>query len=269
MTNKNPDAAAKVGGARRHSGDVKEFFDSFAASYGQGRYFELRRAAVFQALAPYLERASRILDLGCGNGIYLVELCQLGKPYRPVGMDLSEAMLRQARERVGDHADFVSADAVAIPFKANCWDLVICSHVLLFVKELHRCVADIARSLRPGGMLVATTAPNLLVRLRQLLGKEVFAEFDRAATGTPVTAEPMVSEEGYRQAYLDAGLRIELLTPQFELDHESVESSLRSILARLAEPDAVKSTLDSVQAALVGRTLLPLTEPLLIGTKSA
>jgi ubiquinone/menaquinone biosynthesis C-methylase UbiE len=269
MTNKNPDAAAKVGGAHRHSGDVKEFFDSFATSYGQGRYFELRRAAVFQALAPYLERASRILDLGCGNGIYLVELCQLGKPYRPVGMDLSEAMLRQAREHVGNHADFVRADAVAIPFRENCWDLVICSHVLLFIKELHHCVADITRSLRPGGMLVATTAPNLLVRLRQLLGKEVFAEFDHATTGTLVATEPMMSEEGYRQAYLDAGLRIELLTPHFELDHGSVESSLRSILARFVEPDAVKRTLDSVRAALVGRTLLPLTEPLLIGTKSA
>jgi ubiquinone/menaquinone biosynthesis C-methylase UbiE len=269
MTSNNPDGAANVGAARRYAVDVKEFFDSFAGSYGQGPYFELRRAAVFQALAPYLKPASRILDLGCGNGLYLVELCQLGKPYRPVGMDLSEAMLRRARERVGGHADLVRADAVAIPFRANCWDLVICSHVLLFVKELHRCVADIARSLRPGGMVVATTAPNLLVRLRQLLGKEVFAAFDRAATGTPVAAEPMVSDDGYRRAFLDAGLRIELLTPDFELDDESLESSLRSILARFAEPDAVKRTLGSVQAALVGRTLPALTESLLIGTKSA
>jgi SAM-dependent methyltransferase len=224
---------------------------------------------VLQALEPYLKRAAPILDLGCGNGIYLGELCQFGKPYRPVGLDLSEAMLHQARERVGRYADLVRANAVAIPFRANCWDLVISSHVLLFVKELHRCVADIASSLRSSGMIVATTAPNLLVRLRQVLGKEVFVEFDRAATGTPVATEPMVSEEGYRQAYLDAGLRIELLTPHFELDHESLENSLRSILARFAEPDVVKRTLGSVQAALVGHTFPPLTEPLLIGTKSA
>jgi ubiquinone/menaquinone biosynthesis C-methylase UbiE len=262
------DAEPDVSGARRQSGDVKEFFDSFATSYGQGRYFELRRAAVFRALAPYIERASRILDLGCGNGIYLAELCQLGKRYRPVGMDLSEAMLRQARESVGGHANLVRADAIAIPFRANCWDLVICSHVLLFVLELHRCVADIARSLGPGGMIVATTAPNLLVRLRGLLGKEAFAEFDRVATRIPVAGEPMVSEEGYRQAYLDAGLRTELLTPHFELDHESIESSLRAILARFVEPEAVNRILDSVQTALAGRSFLTLTEPLLIGTNS-
>jgi ubiquinone/menaquinone biosynthesis C-methylase UbiE len=266
MTNKNTDVAESMGGGR-HSGTVKEFFDSFAASYGQGRYFELRRAAVFQVLAHYLEHAARILDLGCGNGIYLVELCKLGKLHRPVGMDLSDAMLSKARERVGDRAGFVRADAVAIPFKRNCWDMVICSHVLLFVKELHRCVADIARSLRPGGMIVVTIAPNLLVRLRQMLGKEIFAEFDRAATGTPLAAEPVTTEEGYRQACLNAGLRVELLTAHFELDRASVESSLRSILARFAEPDVVKRTLDSVQTALLGDTRLPLTEPLLLGVK--
>src|SRR5713226_292234 len=221
MTGKNPDATPSMEG--HLTGNVKEFFDSFAASYGQGRYFELRRAAVFQILAPYIENAQRILDLGCGNGLYLVELCKLGKLRRPVGMDLSEAMLARAQEKLGGRADFVRADAVAIPFKANCWDMVICSHVLLFVKELHRCVADIARSLRPGGMIVVTIAPNLLVRLRQMLGKEIFAEFDRAATGTPLAAEPATTEEGYRQACLNAGLRVELLTAHFELDRTSVE----------------------------------------------
>jgi ubiquinone/menaquinone biosynthesis C-methylase UbiE len=253
MTNKNP--------------DVQKFFDSFAASYGQGRYFELRRAAVFQALAPYLERAARILDLGCGNGIYLVELCKLGKVHRPVGMDLSEAMLSKAREQVGEHAGLVRADAVAIPFKTNCWDIVLCSHVLLFVKELHRCVTDIARSLRPGGLLVVTTAPNLFVRLRQILGKEIFAEFDRAATGTLLAAEPTATEQSYRQALLDAGLRVQLLTPPFELDRASVENSLRLILAWFAEPEVVKRTLESVQTAMPGDSRLPTTEPLLLGAK--
>jgi ubiquinone/menaquinone biosynthesis C-methylase UbiE len=173
MSSENRDDAASAG----TRGNVREFFDSFAASYGHGRYFELRRAAVFQILTPYLANAARILDLGCGNGIYLVKLCKLGKLHRPVGMDISEAMLAKAREQLGSGVEFVRGDAAAIPFKAKSWDLVICSHVLLFVKELRRCVADIARSLRPGGLLVMTTAPNLLVRLRQMLGKEIFAEF--------------------------------------------------------------------------------------------
>ncbi len=265
MTSKNAPAPASVGGP--HTGKVEEFFDSLAASYGQGRYFELRRSAVFQVLAPYLEKAERILDLGCGNGIYLMELSKLGKLHRPVGMDLSEAMLAKARENLGGRTDLVRADAVAVPFKANCWDLVICSHVLLFVKELHRCVAGIARSLRPGGLVVVTTAPNLVVRLRQMLGKEAFAEFDRVGAGTPVTAEPAVTEEGYRRACLDAGLRVEQRAAYFELDQASVVNSLGSIFARFAQPDVGKRTLDAVQTAFPGDDGLPFSEPLLFGTK--
>ncbi len=265
MSSENRDDASSAGA----SGNVREFFDSFAASYGQGRYFELRRAAVFQILAPYLVNPDRILDLGCGNGIYLVELCKLGKLHRPVGMDISAAMLAKAREQLGNRAEFVRGDATVIPFKANSWDLVICSHVLLFIKELHRCVADIARSLRPGGRLVMTTAPNLFVRLRQMLGKEIFAEFGRVAAGTPVAAEPATSEEDYRHACLEAGLGVESVTAHFELDRASIEDSLRVILARFAAPEVVNRILDSVQAALGSNTHLPLTEPLLFGTKAS
>ncbi len=153
--------------------------------------------------------------------------------------------------------------------RANSWDLVICSHVLLFVKELQRCVADIARTLRPGGLLVMTTAPNLLVRLRQMLGKEIFAEFDRVAAGTPVAAEPATGEQDYRCACLETGLRVEAKTAHFELDRASIENSLRAILVRFAAPEVVNRTLDSVQAALGSNTHLPLTEPLLLGTKDS
>jgi len=265
MSSENRDGAASAG----TGGNVREFFDSVAASYGQGRYFELRRAAVFQILVPYLANAARILDLGCGNGIYLVELCKLGKLHRPVGMDISAAMLAKARGQLGSEAEFVRGDAAAIPFKANSWDLVICSHVLLFVKELHRCVADITRSLRPGGLLVMTTAPNLFVRLRQMLGKEIFAEFGQVAAGTPVAAEPVTSEEDYRRACLETGLGVESEIAHFELDRASLENSLRAILARFAASEVVNRTLDSVQAALGSNTHLPLTEPLLFGTKAS
>jgi len=265
MSSENREDAASTG----TSSNVREFFDSFAASYGQGRYFELRRAAVFQILTPYLANAARILDLGCGNGIYLVELCKFDKLRRPVGMDISAAMLAKAREQLGSAAAFVRGDAAAIPFKANSWDLVICSHVLLFVKELHRCIADIARGLRPGGRLVMTTAPNLLVRLRQMLGQEIFAEFGRVAAGTPVVAEPATSDEDYRHACLETGLGIESMTAHFELDRASIENSLRMILARFATPEVVNRTLDSVQAALGSSTHLALTEPLLFGIKAS
>ena len=266
MTKRDPNAAASQAGRSR--GKVVEFFDSFASSYGEGRYFEVRRAAVFELLSPYLDKAARILDLGCGNGIYLVELCKLEKPHRPVGMDLSAGMLAKAMERVGGSANLVRGDAVALPFKAGCLDLVICSHVLLFVKELGRCVAGIARSLRPGGLSVVTTAPNLMVRLRGIFGEKMFAEFDRAAAGSAIAGEPTISEEGYRLACGEAGLDVSPTAAHFELEQPTVKESLRGILARFAKPDVVQRTLDALQTALPADAGLPLTEPMLLATKA-
>src|SRR5229473_1280 len=97
-----------------------------------------------------------------------------------------------------------------------------------------------------------------------MLGKEVFAEFDQVARGTPVAAEPAITEEGYRQACLDASLRLEHKVAHFELDHATIENSLRSNLARFANPEVAKRTLDSVRAALPGDARLPFTEPLLL-----
>lgn len=74
----------------------------------------------FETLAPYWTTA-RILDLGCGNGIYFVELCKLDKRHRPVGMDLSAGMLAKAGQRLGDRADLVRGDAIASRSKRTAW----------------------------------------------------------------------------------------------------------------------------------------------------
>lgn len=130
---------------------------------------------------------------------------------------------------------------------------MICSHVLLFVKELGRCVADITRSLRPGGLLVVTTAPNLLGRMRRIFGKKMFAEFDRAAAGSLMAGEPTTSEDGYRLACGEAGLYVRQTAAHFELEQSIIKESLRSILARFAKPDVVQRTLHALQTALPGR----------------
>jgi len=57
--------------------------------------------------------AHRILDLGCGTGGHCLEPAKLG--YDMVGLDVSEAMLRTAREKLskaGMRADFVLSDMI-------------------------------------------------------------------------------------------------------------------------------------------------------------
>ena len=118
-----------------------------------------------QALVPIAEhlrgrpvRAQRLLDVACGTGRFL-SFIKHNHPRLPVvGLDLSAAYLRRARQELRDWSwvDFALGAAEALPFADASFDVVSC--VYLFhelprpVRE--RAAAEFARVLRPGGRLV-------------------------------------------------------------------------------------------------------------------
>ncbi len=71
-------------------------------------------------------RGRRVLDAGCGPGLYAQELVARGAEV--VGVDRSEAMLSLARERLGEVARLLPADLdEPLPFADGCFDLVVCA----------------------------------------------------------------------------------------------------------------------------------------------
>ncbi len=56
----------------------------------------------------------------------------------------------------GPGVDFV-ADVSAMPFESNTYDLVLCTQVLEHVQQPERVVKELARVLKPGGLLLLTT----------------------------------------------------------------------------------------------------------------
>ena len=69
-----------------------------------------------------------ILELGCGAGRWSIALAGAGG--RPVGMDLSEGQLAQARRRLSrseSRVPLVQASAERLPFKPASFDLVLLS----------------------------------------------------------------------------------------------------------------------------------------------
>lgn len=87
----------------------------------------------------------RLLDVGCGEGRVGRALVERG--HEVVGVDADETM--------ADLADAVVADACALPFPAGDFDAVVSAHALMEIGELDAAVAEIARVLRSGGVLVA------------------------------------------------------------------------------------------------------------------
>jgi SAM-dependent methyltransferase len=114
-----------------------------------------RRTAVFHELLDggLLAPRSRVLDLGCGAGTYVRLLA--GRQHHVVGVDYSLPSLgRAARTGAGDGARFVNAEAYWLPFGPAAFDAVVCIGVFQALREPARAMAEIARVLRPDGVLL-------------------------------------------------------------------------------------------------------------------
>jgi ubiquinone/menaquinone biosynthesis C-methylase UbiE len=104
-----------------------------------------------------IDRDTYVLDVGCGVGI---TPCYIAKAYgcQVVGVDVREAMVQRARERVervgvGGHAEFRVADARELPFDDDAFDMVVCESVLAFLLDREKAMGEIVRVVKPGGIV--------------------------------------------------------------------------------------------------------------------
>ena len=126
----------------------------------------------------------RVLDAGCGTGIYSIELAKKGAFV--AGLDASSGMLEWARVkagRAGLKIDFIQADALKIPFPDGHFDLVISVCMLCFVKEREAALLEMKRVLRPGGRAVIALLNSrspwaLMRRAKGLFRKSVYNNAD-------------------------------------------------------------------------------------------
>ena len=91
----------------------------------------------------------RALDVGCGIG----SLEQRFPEHEIIGVDRSEAMIREAQERVS--APFVLGDATTLPVTTASVDTVVFVSTLEFIPDTDAVLAEATRVLAPGGTLVA------------------------------------------------------------------------------------------------------------------
>jgi SAM-dependent methyltransferase len=132
-------------------------------------------ARALAAVFPHLSHDATLLDVGTGMADIPVaaqaQAAQHGVTLTPFGMDISEHVLRSARDRLGGA---VVGDALRLPFATDSIDVVTCSQVLhhfvdfdvrRVISELHRVsrgwvvVADLQRSrLAAAGFWIASSA---------------------------------------------------------------------------------------------------------------
>jgi ubiquinone/menaquinone biosynthesis C-methylase UbiE len=124
-----------------------------AAAYDQ--YFS---GITEQAISPMLDAAGDVrdrtlLDLCCGTGN--LAAAALAREARVTGVDFAPTMIEAAKRKVTG-ADFRIGDAEALDFPDESFDAVLCAFGLNHLAEPERAIGEVARVLKPQGLLVYT-----------------------------------------------------------------------------------------------------------------
>jgi 2-polyprenyl-3-methyl-5-hydroxy-6-metoxy-1,4-benzoquinol methylase len=167
-------------------------------------------------IVPYLSDGCNILDVGCGDGVSLKRLADLG--YSPVGVDLNGSKLELAKNS-GCVVHECDMHDLSI-FDANFFDAIISSHSLEHCHSPSRVVREFYRTLKPGGLLF------VVVPFPDTADYAVEAHVGRDILGTSDAAN---GEANVRNFFVDHNFIV------FEIRHDNYRESELWIFARKPE----------------------------------
>lgn len=139
-------------------------FDKIADSYA--KYREIH-PGVLKSLLTRIDRDSKVLEIGCGTGNYIIALKFL-KDCQAWGIDISEEMLSIARKRAMN-INFKMQDATKLDFLNEFFDFVFSINVIHHIKDHKRYYKEAYRVLKYGGVIVTVTDSEWILRNRRPL----------------------------------------------------------------------------------------------------
>lgn len=149
------------------AGSVSYWRDVYGDSSRNGSWttawLRRRKEIILGFLADYgNNRRLKILDAGCGAGIYLKELAGLG--HDVTGIDHSLEMVREASSSLGDPVAIscrcLVSEVESIASKDSTFDVALCVGVLQYLKRDNVAIAELSRVVKAGGIVILTI-PNL------------------------------------------------------------------------------------------------------------
>jgi len=144
VSNASPDWGSYLASFHEQRAGVTEEILAHSRHHGLNAY---------QWVAQVLPTEATVLDVACGSG-----------PLHPlhshawVGLDTSVSEV--SRARAGGRGPLVLGDATLCPFEERSFDAVVCSMALMLIQPLEVTLAELARVLRPGGLLAVLLPSN-------------------------------------------------------------------------------------------------------------
>ena len=146
----------------------EKFFDYYAqeslSSETTERCTSIRDVAIqlYRVHNPFALGALDVADVGCGAGTQSMIWAREGHKVHSV--DINEPLVKLGHQRAlqeGVDIDFRVGSATALPWGDNSMDICLVPELLEHVPDWRSCVNEVARVLRPGGLLFLSTTNKL------------------------------------------------------------------------------------------------------------
>lgn len=216
--------------------------------------------------AAEVRPADRVLDVGCGTGA-TTRACARRTPDGDVlGVDLSSAMLRRARERAEDdgmqNVSFEQGDAQVHPFPPERFDLVVSRFGIMFFADPVAAFANLRSATAPGGRLAAVVWQGVerndwiaLPRTALALGRDL-PPIPSDAPGPMGLADAdrthrLLTDAGWSDVHLDDESVPYTFGPDVEsaVEHASNVGMLRALLEGL-DREHTAQAVDALRAVM-------------------
>ena len=138
---------------------MREFYQTSEAYKGLlAAHDEAYLRHYVELVTRYAPPGSKILDLGCGNGISARLINQAG--HDVVGTDISPLFLQEARAWENRQLRYQVCDVLELPFETQAFDVICSNELIEHLPDVETALVEMTRVVRKGGKIVLS-GPNL------------------------------------------------------------------------------------------------------------
>jgi len=142
--------------------ELKEFYNSSEGYLShlnekRGDYFDYYFAFIDRYLKK-LDKNSRILEIGCGDGFTTYSLSKRYPQFSFTGIDISKKFIDYARNNFkNNNLSFKVSDSLELSFKDNSFDAVISTDVLEHISDVPKFLDEYLRVTKKNGLMIIVT----------------------------------------------------------------------------------------------------------------
>ena len=180
---------------------MREFYETSETYKGLlAAHDEVYLRHYVELVSRYAPPGSKVLDLGCGNGISARLLNQAA--FDVVGTDISPLFLKEARSWENPRLRYQVCDVLELPFENDAFDVICSNELIEHLPDVETALTEMMRVVCKGGKIVLS-GPNLCSPLIPLLD---WIGLMSGKSGRPVWGE--TKRQALRQFMRNSGLYV-------------------------------------------------------------